>query len=409
MKNPNVLIIADREDVGYLYTERRSESWNIFWKVIDYDKLYSKISELQGLVTKHEVDFVMYSRNDQVANRISIGPVTRELRTGYSSLSGIDKRDRIEQMVACFNDFMECGKELNFNLAARKEELTEGTTDGTFSLIFDTEQLGGVKYGLPRILNLLNRYNVKATFFVTNLVRIVYPNILEQIQEQGHEVGLHGLWHEYLSGISSEEQKVKLGIMTEDFCVDIHGVNFLGRMDENTLSALVDKKINYFVYGLINRYYFLSYPRLSTVPSLIRLPHGNIWALPISVETYGSPWFSIKNMLDSAISQGEKYEFQHINILCHSFRDGNLQHIEVTEKLLQHLTAEGRKSVTLSQMASMLDNKRDNYPEVTELKGLLESIRGRISPPKTKRDFISIIPQNLMLAYRLTMRRHNLF
>ncbi len=409
MKNPNVLIIADEEDARFLDTERQSEHWNIFWKVLNYNRLHNEIGELQDLVAEHGIDFVMYSRNDQVANRISIGPVTRRLKTGYSSFSGIDKKNRIEEMQECFNDFMEYGGKLDFNFETKQEDAVKSNALGTFSLIFDTEQLGGVKYGLPRILGLLNRYNIKATFFVTNLMKKVYPNILQVIQEQGHEVGLHGLWHEYLCGLGLEQQQAQLRIMIEDFTTQIQGVNFLGRMDENTVSALVDNKMNYFVYPLINYYHLMSYPKLSTVPSLIQLPNGNIWALPISVETYGSPWFSIKNMVDSAISESKKCGFQHVTILCHPFRDGNLQHIEVTEKLLQHLTAKEWKSITLKEISGMLDKKIDHFTKVTALRDLFESKKSRVSPLRTKQDFLSIIPQNLMLAYRIVRRGHTLF
>lgn len=409
MKKPNVLIIADKQDVKFLNTERQSEHYSIFWKVIDYNKLHRKIGELQDVVAKHNIDFVMYSRNDQVAERTSIGPVTRKLGTGYSSFSGIDNNNRIKQMVECFSDFIECGKKLDFDLE-RKQKNREPENNGeTFSLLFDTEQLGGVNYGLPRILQLLNKYDVKATFFVTNLMKKVYPSVVEEIQEQGHEVGLHGMWHEYLSGLSLEEQKTQLRIMAEDFGTEIHGVNFLGRVDENTVPALIANKMQYFVYPLINYYCLFSYPKLPTVPSLINLPDGNIWALPISVETYGSPWFSIKNMVDSTMCQSEKCQFQHMTILCHPFRDGNLQHIETTKRLLSCLSEKEWKSVTLQQLACSLGDKRDHFPKVGRLKDLFKPRKLKVSPPRTKQDFLGLIPQNLILLYRIIKRGHTLF
>jgi len=214
---PNVLIIADKEDMKYLDINRRSEHWNIFWYIIDYNKLHKSVDEIQTQIKKYNIDFILYSRNDQVANKISIGPVTRRLNIGYSSFSGIDEKYRIEEMKNCFEDFIRCNNQLNLDIAPPKErDLKTLGNKGTFSLVFDTEQIGGVRYGLPRILELLNKYNVKATFFITNLIKKVYPNVLEEIRAQGHEIGLHGLWHEYLSGFCLEEQRNRLRIMIDD-------------------------------------------------------------------------------------------------------------------------------------------------------------------------------------------------
>lgn len=409
MKKPNVLIIADKADIDFLNTERQSEHWDIIWHVIDYNELRKKNGELQELVAKHDIDLVLYSRNDQVSNRISIGPITRKLRTGYSSFSGIDKMHRIKHMVECFDDFVECGKRLNFNLAGKRRELIEGNSEGTFSLIFDTEQLGGARYGLPRILDLLNGYNVNATFFVTNLVKKVYSNILEVIQGQGHEVGLHGLRHEYLSGLGKEEQEKLIRNMVEDFGTKVHGLNFIGRMDGNTVPALMANKLEYFVYPLINYYRLFSYPKLSTMPAFIHFPDGNIWALPVSVETYGSPWFSVRNMVDSAVSQSLKCQFPHISILCHPFRDGNLQHIKVMEKLLHHLARKGLKSITLEKLVSTLVDKQDDFSEINGWGELSMPQKRRISPPGTRQDLLGIIPQNLLNIYKMIKRGHAIF
>ncbi len=47
----------------------------------------------------------------------------------------------------------------------------------------------------PQILNLLNDYNVKATFFVIGKNVKAYPDVLQQIVEEGHEIGNHTFTH----------------------------------------------------------------------------------------------------------------------------------------------------------------------------------------------------------------------
>jgi peptidoglycan/xylan/chitin deacetylase (PgdA/CDA1 family) len=82
----------------------------------------------------------------------------------------------------------------------------------------------------------------------------VYPNILDEIRRLGHEVGLHGLWHEYLSNFNEQIQEELIQTMISDFGGQVHGANFIGRMNKDTLQALVNNRIDYFVYPMINYY-----------------------------------------------------------------------------------------------------------------------------------------------------------
>ncbi len=54
----------------------------------------------------------------------------------------------------------------------------------------------GARAGLPRILKILGRHDVKATFFVPGYTAEKYPHLIKQIHEQGHELGHHGYLHE---------------------------------------------------------------------------------------------------------------------------------------------------------------------------------------------------------------------
>lgn len=54
-----------------------------------------------------------------------------------------------------------------------------------------------------RLLEVLDRYNIKATFFVTN--RVNYPDILPKIAAAGHAIGNHTANHDYEMLYASEE------------------------------------------------------------------------------------------------------------------------------------------------------------------------------------------------------------
>ena len=62
----------------------------------------------------------------------------------------------------------------------------------------------GPEVGLPRILSLLKRLEVPATFFVTGQVADCYPDQCNRILDQGHEIGHHNYLHEWPSKVDSE-------------------------------------------------------------------------------------------------------------------------------------------------------------------------------------------------------------
>jgi peptidoglycan/xylan/chitin deacetylase (PgdA/CDA1 family) len=68
----------------------------------------------------------------------------------------------------------------------------------------------GPRTGLWRILDLLNRFEVKASFFVPAGVAEMHPEILPALVEGGHEIGLHGYFHELVSESSQEEFEAAL-------------------------------------------------------------------------------------------------------------------------------------------------------------------------------------------------------
>ncbi len=64
----------------------------------------------------------------------------------------------------------------------------------------------GPRVALPRILELLDRHRVRATFFVPAWVAQTYPQSVQAIVAAGHELGAHGVRHESPSSLSAEEE-----------------------------------------------------------------------------------------------------------------------------------------------------------------------------------------------------------
>ena len=68
----------------------------------------------------------------------------------------------------------------------------------------------GPKVAMPLILNLLDKHQVTATFFVPGRDAERHADSVKQIIEAGHEVGHHGYTHRSPSELSPEEEETEL-------------------------------------------------------------------------------------------------------------------------------------------------------------------------------------------------------
>ncbi len=61
---------------------------------------------------------------------------------------------------------------------------------------------------MPRILSLLDKYRIPASFFIPAVTALLHPETVKAIAEKGsHEIGLHGWIHERNSLLSEEEER----------------------------------------------------------------------------------------------------------------------------------------------------------------------------------------------------------
>jgi peptidoglycan-N-acetylglucosamine deacetylase len=65
----------------------------------------------------------------------------------------------------------------------------------------------GPQVGVPRILDAYKRYGLKQTFFVPAWCIERYPDAVEAIARDGHEVGFHGYIHEAPNTLSRDEER----------------------------------------------------------------------------------------------------------------------------------------------------------------------------------------------------------
>ena len=69
----------------------------------------------------------------------------------------------------------------------------------------------GAVDGLPRVLQLLDKHNISASFFVPAVAAALHPQVIENIlARRRHEIGVHGWIHEQLQVLNNEAEEQRL-------------------------------------------------------------------------------------------------------------------------------------------------------------------------------------------------------
>lgn len=71
-----------------------------------------------------------------------------------------------------------------------------------------------INIGINFILEILDSFNIKATFFIVGWVAEQHPKMVEKIYEKGHEIGAHGYMHKNITDQTPEvfEKDLERGI-----------------------------------------------------------------------------------------------------------------------------------------------------------------------------------------------------
>ena len=116
-----------------------------------------------------------------------------------------------------------CAIALSFDSDHETNELREaGESIGRLS-----QGQYGNRQGIPRILELLKRFDVKASFFVPAVTALLYPDEQRRVAAEGHEIGIHGWIHERNSELPVEAER-DLQMRSADVLEKIAGVRPLG-------------------------------------------------------------------------------------------------------------------------------------------------------------------------------------
>ncbi len=92
---------------------------------------------------------------------------------------------------------------LSFDVDQETTSLRDGRTSP--ALLAQGEY--GSRAGLPRILKLLERYAIPASFYIPAVSALLHSDDVHRIAQAGHEVGLHGWIHERNSTLAEADER----------------------------------------------------------------------------------------------------------------------------------------------------------------------------------------------------------
>jgi peptidoglycan-N-acetylglucosamine deacetylase len=106
------------------------------------------------------------------------------------------------------------------------------------------------RVGGPRVLDILKRYDVKASWFIPGQTADAFPDATRRVADEGHEIGNHGYAHEDISALSLDQIRHVIHMGNEalervagqrprGFCAPA------GEFDGRLLEVLVDEGFTY--------------------------------------------------------------------------------------------------------------------------------------------------------------------
>ena len=161
------------------------------------------------------------------------------------------------------------------------------------------------KEGMPRLLDLYEKYEIKTTFFFTGHIAKLYPDIVKMVLPHGHEVASHGLSHHKEDGFDVMPLKMQKKHLSESKKIleDISGEEVISfrapalRVNDQTVIALkecgfkIDSSVAsqrfdmFMSFGGVEKLKWLSAPRkpyITSDSSLFKKGENGVVEIPVS-------------------------------------------------------------------------------------------------------------------------------
>lgn len=194
---------------------------------------------------------------------------------------------------------------------------------------------------IPRILDMLDRLEIKSTFFTPGWTVDQFTDSVEEIVSRGHELGAHGYLHERLAEISMEAEEQafrrglaafeKVGVRPEGFrapywLISERTINLVKRLGFRYDSNFMD----------------------NDMPYMLRLRGEDTGLVELPVEWMLDDWpqFDTERRAPDEVYRLWKPEFEGIHELgryfgltCHPQAIGRISRLKMLERLLEEMKA----------------------------------------------------------------------
>lgn len=246
------------------------------------------------------------------------------------------------------------------------------------------------RVGIWRLFDLLEKYQIKATFAVPAIAAEIYTESVREIIHRGHEVAAHGYLHEDVSRLDIKEEKRRLELTTqilEKICGEKPAGWFslprqndryaCGTVSPNTMDLLIEAGYEYMGNGMaddIPHYWVADFHARRNILTLPYYYHfDDLFFLMFPPAGKGS---GLENPMTLFENWKQEFDAQYqrgryFSMTVHPFLIGWGNHLEVLENMIVHFKSlPAVWNPTGSQCARYWKNR---YPASSYLK-LEESI-----------------------------------
>jgi peptidoglycan/xylan/chitin deacetylase (PgdA/CDA1 family) len=189
----------------------------------------------------------------------------------------------------------QCAAALTFDADGETIPLVQDKERGHERLTLISTSTYGPQVGVPRILDVLQAFGLKASFFVPGFTAELHPEMIERMLAEGHEVGHHGYLHERPDTLSDEEEEAVL----------VRGIEVLerltGKKPVGYRSPAWELKPS--SPALLKRYGFQYDSSLmgNDIPYYVATAEGNLLELPIQWMNDDWPFFGSRPILPASL------------------------------------------------------------------------------------------------------------
>lgn len=231
----------------------------------------------------------------------------------------------------------------------------------------------GAEVGVPRLIDLVDRFDIPATWFTPGHDLVTWPSQIESIMKRGDEIAAHGCYHEVITDLSPDRERELMELQLTQH-VDVVGKRPRGYrspawdFSEVTMDLLEEYGFEW-DSSLMGRDFELYRPRTVDVHYESANVFGDKWSLAeIPVSWYLDDWPSVEYVKGSSAGLGDHhvmarrwsdlFDYAHERVAnavyvltMHPQTIGRGHHLMVLERLLQKMSdAQGVWFATMSQI-----------------------------------------------------------